>query len=229
MKKRKNITSIVIAFLAYVVLSIGRGFIFSSSWLGELSIIPLNIVIILTWWVALVPVLLLMKWGKTTLRDLGFAKEKKLHQILLGIVAGVILAAAMTGILELFSVLNYLMGTGNLAVLAFLIKGVTDILTVGLVEEMVFRGYIFRKLLDVKDSRICAVIVSSLLFGLSHFINLPNSGITMTLIQVGMTTLLGFIFSLSREKLKYFNMLTLIIFHAIYDAALPFFTAVFGR
>ncbi len=56
-----------------------------------------------------------------------------------------------------------------------------------------------------------------------------GSNIAITLIQVGMTTLLGLIFCLFREAFKRFHMLSLIVLHGIYNAALPLFTAVFSR
>lgn len=42
------------------------------------------------------------------------------------------------------------------------------ILGVALAEEFVYRGYVFQKLLEIKDSRWFAIIISSITFGLGH-------------------------------------------------------------
>ncbi|MDD2447710.1 MAG: CPBP family intramembrane metalloprotease [Tissierellia bacterium] len=65
------------------------------------------------------------------------------------------------------------------------------ILGVALAEELVFRGYIFHKLLEIRNSRLFAIIISSLLFGLFHIFN-------GNIIQVFMTAFLGFLFCIFR-------------------------------
>lgn len=70
-------------------------------------------------------------------------------------------------------------------------------LGVGFVEEMLFRGFLFRAL--AKDNMKMAVIISSLTFGLGHLFNLLNgSGMTLVanLSQVVGAVSVGFLFVL---------------------------------
>ena len=68
-------------------------------------------------------------------------------------------------------------------------------LSVGFLEELIFRGFLFEALR--KKSLKTAVIVSSLTFGAGHFINLFNgSGMSlgMVLFQIFFACLFGFLF-----------------------------------
>ena len=70
-------------------------------------------------------------------------------------------------------------------------------LGVGFVEEVLFRGFLFRAL--AKDNMKMAVIISSLTFGLGHLFNLLNgSGMTLVanLCQVVGAVSVGFLFVL---------------------------------
>lgn len=68
-------------------------------------------------------------------------------------------------------------------------------LCVGFVEELVFRGFLFKAML--KDNVKSAIIVSSVTFGLGHLLNLVNgSGATLAenLFQVTGAIAIGFLF-----------------------------------
>lgn len=68
-------------------------------------------------------------------------------------------------------------------------------LCVGFVEEMVFRGFLFRAM--AKDNVKTAVIVSSITFGIGHIVNLINgSGMDLTenLFQITAAVAIGFLF-----------------------------------
>ncbi len=97
------------------------------------------------------------------------------------------------------------MGSGNGSVLTLLRDLPLSLVAVSFVDEFVFRGYLFKKLLDCKNKRLFAVVLSSVLFGLFHLINLTNTAFPFVLMQVGMTTLVGLVFCLFREKLKHFK------------------------
>ena len=88
-----------------------------------------------------------------------------------------------------------------------------------LAEEFVFRGYIFHKLLEVKDSRWFAIIVSSILFGLFHIFN-------GNLIQVIMTSFIGFLYCVLREKIRNCTLLSLVITHGLYDGMIVLWVAL---
>jgi hypothetical protein len=101
----------------------------------------------------------------------------------------------------------------------FTYQFVYDIIGVALTEEFIFRGYIFKKLLEIRNSRRFAILISSLLFGLFHIFN-------GNLIQVFMTAFLGFLFCMLREKIKGCTLLSLIIAHGIYDALIVLWVSI---
>lgn len=68
-------------------------------------------------------------------------------------------------------------------------------LCVGFVEEVIFRGFLFKAL--AKDNVTSAIIISSVTFGLGHLLNLVNgSGATLAenLFQVTGAIVIGFLF-----------------------------------
>lgn len=68
-------------------------------------------------------------------------------------------------------------------------------LGVGFVEELIFRGLLFRAI--ERESRRAAIVISSVTFGLGHILNLFNgSGMTLweNLLQIAGAMLMGFLF-----------------------------------
>ena len=93
-------------------------------------------------------------------------------------------------------------------------------LLVGAFEEFIFRGIFFPSLLGYfnkdKKSLIKAMILSSLLFGFMHILNLFNgAGLMETLLQICYSTLIGglcvFVF------VKTYNILCSILVHSTYN------------
>ena len=85
------------------------------------------------------------------------------------------------------------------------------ILSVGFVEEYVFRGFIFGKLQKICRNNVLPVVISSALFGLFHIFN-------GNIFQVLMTAGIGALFCLCRLKIKNCSTLSLVIAHGVYDA-----------
>lgn len=72
---------------------------------------------------------------------------------------------------------------------------VLSMLLVGIVEEIIFRGFLFRALLK-RNSASAAIIISSLSFGMGHLINLlTGQGGIDSLIQVILACSWGYLFS----------------------------------
>ncbi len=99
--------------------------------------------------------------------------------------------------------------------LDILLFTVSSLLT-GLFEETVFRGVLFSLLASVfsKDRKgfLCTVVLSSVIFGLSHLFN----GISMAvLLQVGYSILTGGLFAFCLAKTK--NILCCASVHGIYN------------
>ena len=90
-------------------------------------------------------------------------------------------------------------------------------LCVGFLEEMIFRGLLFKALL--KDGVKSAIIVSSITFGLGHFINLINgSGAEFfsNIIQVIYAIAIGFMLVMLFYRTK--SLLPCIFTHGIFSA-----------
>ena len=94
---------------------------------------------------------------------------------------------------------------------------VLSMFTVGLLEEVIFRGLLFEAMR--KDSLKAAVIVSSVTFGIGHIINLINgSGAELlpNLLQVIYATAAGFMFVMMYYKSK--SLLAPIVAHGVFNA-----------
>ncbi len=75
------------------------------------------------------------------------------------------------------------------------LSAVVSMLLVGCIEEMIFRGFLFRALLK-KNSTPVAVTISAVTFGIGHIVNLlAGQGDMETLIQVIFAIAWGFIFT----------------------------------
>ena len=72
---------------------------------------------------------------------------------------------------------------------------IVKMLCVGFLEELIFRGFLFKAL--SRDSIKWAVVVSSVTFGLGHIINLINGsgmGLAENLVQIFFAMLIGFLY-----------------------------------
>ena len=99
----------------------------------------------------------------------------------------------------------------------FIIK----MLCVGFLEELIFRGFLFRAM--EKDSLKWAVIVSSLTFGFGHIVNLMNgSGMTLTenLIQIVSAVMIGFLYVVIFYRGK--SLLPCIVSHGVFNSLSAF-------
>ena len=104
--------------------------------------------------------------------------------------------------------LNY-KGTGQ-------VIAILSMLLVGFIEEMIFRGFLFRALLK-KNNVLSAVVISAATFGMGHLVNLLSGQATKeTVIQVFFAISLGFVFTLVYYKSG--KLLPCIIAHSLIDA-----------
>ena len=72
---------------------------------------------------------------------------------------------------------------------AALVTAVLSMILVGFVEEMIFRGFLFRAMLG-EDKPTAAIIVSAVTFGIGHIVNLFTG-------QAGFETVMQIIFAIS--------------------------------
>ena len=92
---------------------------------------------------------------------------------------------------------------------------------VGIVEELLFRGLLFRAL--AKDNVRLAVIISSVTFGLGHILNLFNgvsSDVVVTLCQIVSAIAIGFLFVIICQRGG--SLIPCIIAHSAIDVTSAF-------
>ncbi|MBE5783426.1 MAG: CPBP family intramembrane metalloprotease [Clostridiales bacterium] len=92
---------------------------------------------------------------------------------------------------------------------------IVAMLGVGIIEEVIFRGFLFRAL--CKENVKTAVIVSSITFGMGHIVNLLNgAAFVPTLLQILYASAIGFLFTVIVYKEN--ALLPCIITHSAVNA-----------
>ena len=219
--KQKSKSSAVQLFIAIcgTFVAVFGLFMFNQHLLMSFSLPLRMILMIATQWLLLLVPMILMIVNKEKLSSIGFKKEG----IPLQIGIGVLLAVSMSLILTLLPIIlgfkDMVGSTSYTEAWKLIYQFIYAIFGVALAEELVFRGYIFRKLLEIKNSKWFAIIISSLLFGLFHIFN-------GNIIQVFITAFLGFLFCIFREKIKGCTLVSLIIAHGVYDAMIILWVSI---
>lgn len=116
----------------------------------------------------------------------------------------IIIVTLILSIINLFP-FNLSIGPSTLSVLV-------TMLFVGLMEELIFRGCVY-KICEEKWGDQKAVIFSSILFGVIHIINILNEDILMVVLQMAYTTSIGIVFAILIYKKQ--GIILCIIAHAI--------------
>ncbi len=175
--------------------------------------LPLRVVCMIAayWLAALVP-LILMIAGREKPADYGFEKSRPGLQVLTGVLAGIGLSLILTLVPHLAGFGEYVSsGKQYRFFWQHLAELLYCVLAVGLTEEFVWRGFIYRRVLNISGKEWTAVIVSSVLFGLSHIFG-------GNIAQVVLTAVIGAVLCLCRLKIRHCTTLSLIIAHGVYDA-----------
>lgn len=152
------------------------------------------------------------KYRGKSLDSIGLSTNDLAKQILIGI-----------GIFALFSLITLiplLVGASKQEVLNFKPANVSiliyfiffDIFLVGFGEELIFRGYFLERINEISGSKIWAVLISSILFGLYHY---PTNH---DIIQVISATIFGIVLSIIKLKIKKCGLISLAIAHGLNDA-----------
>lgn len=218
-EKKKELISLIIGYAGvflglYGVTAFNR-FVLMSLPLG----VRMAAMIVTYWLIALVPVIVML------VRKDKFSDYWNNDRIGYQIITGVLIGAAMSLVLTL---VPHLAGFGAYVdsgkryvyLWQFAYEFLFCIAAVGLVEEFIFRGFIYGKIKKISGNDTAAVIGSSVLFGLFHIL----SG---NIAQVIMTAFIGVFFCLCKLKIKNCSLLSLIIAHGIYDALITVWAAVF--
>lgn len=217
-KARSSVVHFFIAIFGTFAFAFGL-FMFNQHLLMSFSLPLRMILMIVTQWLLFLIPAILMIINKEKLSSIGIKKEK----IPLQIGIGVLLAVSMSLVFTVFPILlgfkEMVGSTSYTQVWKFIYQFIYTISGVGLAEELIFRGYIFKKLLEIKNAKWFAIIISSVLFGLFHIFN-------GSIIQVLVTAFIGFLFCIFREKIKGCNLISLIIAHGMYDAMIVLWVSI---
>lgn len=94
-----------------------------------------------------------------------------------------------------------------------------SMLCVGLIEEVLFRGFLFKALSQKNLNQ--AIIISSITFGIGHIVNLLNGAeVFSTLLQICYAVAIGFLFTVIFQKGK--SLFPCIIAHGIFNSLSAF-------
>lgn len=217
-KSKSSMIQLVIAVCGVFVAVFGLS-MFNQHLLMSFPL-PLRMVLMIVtqWLLFLVPAILMIV-NKEKLCSIGLKKEKILSQIGIGVLLAVSMSLVLT-ILPITLGLKEIVGnTTYTQTWKFVYQFIYAIFGVALAEELIFRGYIFKKLLKIKNSKWFAIIISSVLFGLFHIFN-------GNIIQVFMTAFIGFIYCIFREKIKGCTLISLIVAHGVYDALIVLWVSI---
>ena len=92
---------------------------------------------------------------------------------------------------------------------------ILTMLNVGFIEEIIFRGYLFKMM--EKDNAKAAIAVCSITFGIGHIVNLFNGAeLIPTLLQICYATAIGYLFVIIFRKSK--SIVPCIIAHSVNNA-----------
>lgn len=185
-------------------------------WLNQhvLMRLPLSfrmVLLITSQWLMMIVPLFLMQIHHKKIQHFMESEARISAQILTGIALALLMSFLFTVVPILLGFKEMVGSTSYTKVWQFAFDLIYSLFAVALAEEFVFRGYLFHKLLEIKQSKWFAILVSSLLFGLFH-------SFQGDVLQVIVTTFLGVLFCLFREKIKTCSLLSLVITHGLYDA-----------
>ncbi len=123
----------------------------------------------------------------------------------------------------LFFIPMWILATGNIwdgIELSYrgvsLVYAVMSMILVGFVEEMIFRGFLFRAMLR-EDKAIVAIVVSALTFGIGHIVNLFTGQASFdTVMQIIFAVSWGFILTMVCYRSG--SIILCIVAHSMIDA-----------
>lgn len=182
MQTKKRVLGVFV--FVFLIWSFYRAFFALPEWLEELILKPI---------VFLLPVLWAVQKEKEKLSSIGFSTKNLYRNIYFGLALGVVFA--VLGVLT-----NY-WKYGGIAFATFGLTGASLLwlmflaLATAFSEEVLFRGYIFTRLLKTWKNELTTGIVSAFLFSLIHLpiaLFVWHYNLSMLFIQGFLTFLLGF-------------------------------------
>ncbi len=212
--KKKNIYLL----LLNVVWLFGYIFLLGMIYRNDTSVGILNW-FVLYWLQMFVPVITMVK-ANETLHDYGFRKEKIGKQLLIGVITALVLWVIFVLIPYCFDFdlveANRKFQHGWQLVLF----GLGSLLRTGLTEEFVSRGFLYYRIFRLTHQETAAILGSSIIFGLLHFMN-GNP------FQICFAMLFGVCLCMCRKHIPHCTTLSLIVAHGIYDWLLYMFATFY--
>ena len=96
---------------------------------------------------------------------------------------------------------------------------IVSMLCVGFIEELIFRGFLFKAM--CRDNVKWAIAVSSLTFGFGHIVNLINGAdLVPTLLQIAYAVAIGFLFTVIFYRSK--SLVLCMAVHGVFNALSAF-------
>lgn len=135
--------------------------------------------------------------------NLGFSKEKIPLQLIYGVVLFV-------GMVILYKLQGNTYSGQPFEVNKMMFLIMTDALAAAIGEEIAFRGMLYMRLRKAFNKDIAAILVSSLIFGLSHFMVGDIDGMLLFAVT-------GVLLCAARRYLKNCTLLSTITAHFLYD------------
>lgn len=140
--------------------------------------------------------------------NLGFSKEKIPLQLIYG-------AVLFVGMVILYKLQGNTYSGQPFEVNTMMFILMTDALATAIGEELSFRGMLYTRLGKAFNNDIAAILVSSLIFGLSHFMVGDIDGMLLY-------TVTGVLLCASRRYLKNCTLVSTITAHFLYDFLMPY-------
>ncbi|MGI5898368.1 MAG: CPBP family intramembrane glutamic endopeptidase [Christensenellales bacterium] len=210
MKKTKEILTLLAALALQFLVMMGI-VAFQNDAMMPLPLLARAVLMIAVQWCLLIVPVVFMGAKKESLADYGFSSKSVLKQIAVGVKIACAMSLVLTALPILLG-LGHMVGSTNYTrPWQFAYQFVYMTAGVALAEEFFYRGFLFKRLLDIKNTRWFAIILSSLIFGMSHIF---SGGI----FQVIGTSFIGLVFCLCREKIKGCTTLSLIFAHGLHNS-----------
>lgn len=170
--------------------------------------------------IALVPFCIVL-FNKDKWSDYGFSKGKIGCQVLIGLATALCMSFVFTVIPHLAGKSDWVNNQHQYQYMwQFIYDFIYFIFAIALVEEFVFRGFFYKKLEILFGSAVGAIIGSSVLFGLFHFLG-------GNIVQIFLNGIIGAIFCICKVKIKNCTLVSVIIAHGVYDALITVWLNVF--
>lgn len=218
--RKKIMIHIVIAIIGVVASLLGVN-VFNQYVLMSMPLVWRMVLAIVTYLViAIVPFGVII-FHKDKWSDYGFSKEKIGYQVLIGVAIALCMSFVFTVIPHLAGKSDWVNNQHQYQYMwQFIYDFVYYIFAIALVEEFIFRGFFYTKMEILFGSSAGAIVGSSILFGLFHFLG-------GNIVQIILTGIIGAIFCICRVKIKNCTLLSVIIAHGVYDALITVWLNIF--